>query len=206
MSFLTCTNCGQKSPGEATKCQHCGRAFGRLPQRPEDSGSRRSLSPVVLLAGAALVILAAYQWWWPAFSAAPSVASPETTAVSAPPPPAPAPRESPVAPAESVRAVAPTPSPPPGQSRPPVPDTAGRAAPSAPPASVGIDPAHQRFAQVWANLRAERSNTAPVVRALHPGEVVSVDSLEQGWYRVVTDSGVGYVDQQSLDTLPPSSP
>jgi uncharacterized protein YgiM (DUF1202 family) len=85
-------------------------------------------------------------------------------------------------------------------------DTAGPVAPTAPPEPVSIDAAHQRFAQVWANVRAERSNTAPVLRVLHPGEVVAVDSLQQGWYRVVTDQAVGYVDQHYLDTLPPSGP
>jgi uncharacterized protein YgiM (DUF1202 family) len=77
-------------------------------------------------------------------------------------------------------------------------------APTPPPEAVSIDAAHQRFAQVWANVRAERSNTAPVLRVLHPGEVVAVDSLQQGWYRVVSDEAVGYVDQHYLDTLPPN--
>jgi uncharacterized protein YgiM (DUF1202 family) len=73
--------------------------------------------------------------------------------------------------------------------------------------TVSIDVARQRYAQVWANLRAEPSNTATVLLVLHPGEVVAVDSLQQGWYRVVTDQqAVGYVAQQYLDTLPPSTP
>lgn len=216
MSSLTCTNCGQKAPDTATRCQHCGRAFGRAPERPEDSGSRRPSIPVaVLLAGAALIILAAYQMW-PRFNVAPPGAPPETPTVAAPPPaPTPTPKESRaapvesvrVAPVESVRPVPPSPSQAPRESRPPVADTAGPVAPTAPREPVSIDVARQRYAQVWANLRAERSNTAPVLRVLHPGEVVAVDSLQQGWYRVVTDQqDVGYVDQQYLDTLPPSAP
>jgi len=213
MSSLTCTNCGQKAPDTATRCQHCGRAFGRAPERPEDSGSRRSSIPVaVLLAGAALIILAAYQLW-PRFNVAPSAAPPETPTVAAPPPPSPAPKESRAAPVESVRPVPPSPSQAPRESRPPVADTAGPVAPTAlpepvtPPQPVTIDAAHQRIAQVWANLRAERSTTAPILQVLHPGEVVAVDSLQQGWYRVVTDQqAVGYVAQQYLDTLPPSAP
>jgi uncharacterized protein YgiM (DUF1202 family) len=79
--------------------------------------------------------------------------------------------------------------------------------PSAAPEPATIDPAHQRYAQVWANLRGERNSTAPILQVLHPGEVVAVDSLQQGWYRVVTDQqAVGYVDQQYLDTLPPKAP
>ena len=85
-------------------------------------------------------------------------------------------------------------------------DTTGPVASTAPPEPVAIDAAHQRIAQVWANVRAEPGNTAAVLRVLHPGEVVAVDSLQQGWYRVVTDEAVGYVDQQYLDTLPPRGP
>lgn len=208
MSYLTCTNCGQKSPGEATKCQHCGRTFGRPPERPGDSGTPGSWIPIaVLLAGAALAILAAYELW-PRFSVAPPAAPPDTATVAAPPPaPVPAPKESRAAPVDTVRAAAPSPSRPPEQSRPSVADTAqvvAPAAPAAPPESLSIDVAYQRYAQVWANLRAERSNTAPVLVVLHPGEVVAVDSLEQGWYRVVTEQQtVGYVFQEYLDTLPP---
>jgi len=207
MSYLTCTNCGQKAPGEATKCKHCGRPFGRPAQRAEDSGPGRRLTSVaVLLAGAALVILAAHELW-PRLSVAPSAAPPETPTASTPPQsPAPAPRQSRAAPVESVRAVPPSPSRPPRESRPPVVDTARPVAPTAPPEPVNIDAAQRRFAQVWANVRAERSSTAPVLRVLHPGEEVAVDSLEQGWYRVVTDQTVGYVDQHYLDTLPPSGP
>jgi len=78
--------------------------------------------------------------------------------------------------------------------------------PTAPSEPVGIDAAQRRFAQVWANVRAQPSSTAPVLRVLHPGEVVAVDSRQQGWYRVVIDEGVGFVDQHYLDTLPPNGP
>jgi len=207
MSYLTCTNCGQRVPGEATKCRHCGRPFGRPVQRAEGSGSRRrSTSVAVVLIGAALIILAGYELW-PRLSTAPSAAPPKTAPVSTrPEPAAAAPPQSVAAPVESVRAVSPPPSQPPAESRPPTKDTAAQVAPAAPPEPATIDATHRRFAQVWANLRAERSSTAPVLRVLHPGEVVAVDSLLQGWYRVVTDQGVGYVDQHYLDTLPPNGP
>lgn len=207
MSYLTCTNCGQKAPGDATKCKHCGRPFGRPPQQAEASGSRRRWTSVaVLLAGAVLIIWAALELR-PRLNVAPSAAPPETPSISTPPePPAPAPRQSRTAPVESVRAVAPSPSRPPRESPPPVVDTAGPVATTAPPEPVSIDATQRRFAQVWANVRAEPSSTAPVLRVLHPGEEVAVDSLQQGWYRVVTDQAVGYVDQQYLDTLPPNDP
>jgi len=207
MSYLTCTNCGQRVPGDATKCRHCGRPFGRPIQRAEGSGSSlRSTSVAVVLVGVALIILAAYELW-PRLSAVPSPAPPKTPSVATLPRPAPAaPAQSPAAPAESVRRAPPAPSRPAGELRPPAGDTAGPVAPTAPPQPVSIDATHRRFAQVWANLRAEPSSTAPVLRVLHPGEVVAVDSLQQGWYRVVTDTSVGYVDQHYLDTLPPSGP
>jgi uncharacterized protein YgiM (DUF1202 family) len=216
MSYLTCTNCLQKSPETATRCQKCGRAFGRPPDRPADSASRRSSTSVMaLLAGAALIVLAAYELW-PRARVAPKEATPDTTTVAVPPPPsARDPREAKAAPAESVRAVPQSTSRPPVESHPVVAaDTAGAVADTARPVApspalepVTIDPAHQRYARVWANLRAERSSTASILEVLHPGQVVAVDSLQQGWYRVITDQqAVGYVDQQYLDTLPPSAP
>ncbi len=63
----------------------------------------------------------------------------------------------------------------------------------------------RRYANTWMNVRADRSNTAPVVRVLRPGEEVQVDLLKQGWYRVVSDSqALGYADQRYLDTMPPA--
>src|SRR5512143_3812597 len=212
MSHLTCTNCLQKSPVEATRCKHCGRDFGRPPARPGDRGSRRSWLPaIVLLAAAALVVVGAYTWW-PGVTATPSAAAPEATAVSAPPPLAP--KASPTAPAEGTPVVAPSAKRPPRDSAPrtadtarPVTDTARPVAPTRAPGPVNIDPAHQRYAQVFVKLRAEPSNTAAVLRVLQPGEVVTVDSLQDGWYRVVMDEqAVGYVDRQYLDTMPPARP
>ena len=56
------------------------------------------------------------------------------------------------------------------------------------------------------NVRAQRSNTAAVIRVLRPGEMVLVDLPEKGWYRVVTDTQtIGYVDRRLLDTLPPAA-
>jgi uncharacterized protein YgiM (DUF1202 family) len=216
MSYLTCTNCLQRSPETATRCQKCGRAFGRPPDRPGESASRRSSThAMALLAGAVLIVLAAYQWW-PKARTAPTEAAPEpTTLAVSPPRAAPAPKETKAVPAESARAIPHSTPRPPVESHPvvaadtagPVADTARPVAPRPTPEPVTIDPARQRYAQVWANLRAERSSTASILEVLHPGQVVAVDSLQQGWYRVITDQqAVGYVDQQYLDTLPPAAP
>jgi hypothetical protein len=60
------------------------------------------------------------------------------------------------------------------------------------------------YSSTWLNLRAERRNSSPVLRVLRPGEVVRVDSLSQGWYRVVSDADQpGWVDRRLLDSLPP---
>jgi uncharacterized protein YgiM (DUF1202 family) len=134
--------------------------------------------------------------------------APETTTVPAPPLPVAEPPRA--APRESTRVV-PAPVKRPAKDSTPqnsdtarsVKDTTQPVKPAAAPEPVSIDPAHQRYAQDWVKLRAEPSNTAAVLRVLEPGEIVTVDSLQDGWYRVVLDQQVGYVDRQYLDTLRP---
>jgi uncharacterized protein YgiM (DUF1202 family) len=61
----------------------------------------------------------------------------------------------------------------------------------------------RRYATTWINVRATRRNSSPVLRVLRPGEAVQVDSLAQGWYRVVSVGGEpGYVDRRLLDSAP----
>jgi hypothetical protein len=63
----------------------------------------------------------------------------------------------------------------------------------------------RRYAGTWINVRSARGNAAPVIRILHPGDPVLVDSLVRGWYRVIASGeAVGYLDRRYLDTLPPS--
>ncbi len=211
VSLLTCTNCGQKSPLQAAKCKHCGRAFGRPPQRRGGaSSSGRVLVAVLVLAGAGLI--SGVYWWWPSLRLLPSAATPEMSAGLAPPSSeVPVVPESRATPVDTVR-VRPAPAakpakdsaPPAAPAPKPVKDSAQPVAPAAAPAAASIDPAHQRYAQDWVKLRSEPSTTAPVLRVLQPGEVVTIDSLLDGWYRVVSDQqATGYVDRQYLDTLPP---
>jgi hypothetical protein len=62
----------------------------------------------------------------------------------------------------------------------------------------------RRYARTWINIRSGRSPRTRVLRIARPGEVVVVDSLEAGWYRVVSDDGpVGYVDRGLLTSTPP---
>jgi hypothetical protein len=64
----------------------------------------------------------------------------------------------------------------------------------------------ERFARTWVNMRAGRSGTAATVRTLRPGERVLVDSLADGWYRVVTEGRTeGYVDRSYVDEAAPTS-
>ena len=191
MSYLTCTNCGQKALSVATRCPHCGRPFDSRPFRYSASRARRSRIPLGLLIAGAVVIVLVVIGVRPKFSVAPPVRPPAkaiaATAESLPGVPSPAPRapvESPPPPSDSTRQVAST--------------------PTAEPVDAGA--VQRRYASTWMNVRADRSNTAPVIRILRPGEVVLVDGLKQGWYRVVTDrQAMGYVDQRYLDTLPPAA-
>jgi SH3-like domain-containing protein len=62
-----------------------------------------------------------------------------------------------------------------------------------------------RYSKMWVNVRRARRPTARVVKVLRPGEPVLVDSLSEGWYRVVADGeGVGYVYGRFVDTVPPA--
>src|ERR1044072_262323 len=114
-SFLTCTNCGQRS-ADTKRCKHCGQVFGRAPQQASDAGSKRSWRPLLAVIGLVAVIAIGWQRWWPGPAVAPFAPLPETTAVaapaetavvSAPTQPAPVPKELSPAPADTARPVAP---------------------------------------------------------------------------------------------------
>jgi hypothetical protein len=102
MSHLTCTNCGQKSPFEATKCKHCGRPFGRPPARPGDRRITNWIPTLVLLAAAGLIVVVAYQWWSASRVVRPST-PPESAAAVVEPPPPPARESLPAAKAPATR-------------------------------------------------------------------------------------------------------
>jgi hypothetical protein len=54
----------------------------------------------------------------------------------------------------------------------------------------------------WTNVRRSRSRNADVEAVLLPGDMVSADSLERGWYRVARDGKVlGYAHRSTL-TVP----
>lgn len=231
MSYIECPSCGKTALSVATRCPHCGLIFtpGMIEQATPPEEPRR-LRRLLVMAGA-LVLLAAVvvvvQIWMgggssadttpsvtndlvsqadppdstgaveeePAIVTTPSQAEPEptrpaletTTSIRVPPPTA----------RDSVVDTTPTPSPA-AASPEPAPITA-----TPPAASRQL----QRYAKTWVNVRGARSRNAPAVRVLNPGEVVMVDSLRGGWYRVVIDGQqVGYVDQRYLDVEPTDGP
>jgi len=78
-----------------------------------------------------------------------------------------------------------------------------RTAAQAPAAEFPEEP---RWARTWVNVRAGRSGSSEAVRILDPGELVGVDSLGRGWYRVLVDGvPVGFVDRSFLAPAPPDS-
>ncbi|MEO8140650.1 MAG: SH3 domain-containing protein [Gemmatimonadota bacterium] len=207
MPYTVCPNCGQKALKVATRCPRCGIAFEaqfyqHSAPRPRSNGK----SVGILVAGVAVVLLVANALWR-RFDVAPAPARPAREAALAPPaepkprPQPQPPRDSPGTVGESLR-TAPLPQP-----RSPAP--APVAAPKTAPTGVTVEPSaaiagRYRYASTWMNVRAERRNSAPVLRILHPGEAVQVDSFSQGWYRVVSSGEqAGWVDRRLLDTVPP---
>jgi hypothetical protein len=132
----------------------------------------------------------------------PTPAPPRDTAPASPSQPIAQTRDSVGDSAPSVAQALPLDTTPVIESRPePAPVVISDSAPAAaPPAGAQL----QRYARTWVSIREGRSDSAPAVRTLEPGEAVLVDSLSQGWYRVVADGQpVGYVDGGYLDVEAP---
>ncbi|HWA57343.1 MAG TPA: SH3 domain-containing protein [Gemmatimonadales bacterium] len=201
-----CQSCGKTALPVATRCPRCGNAFELRYDRPPIEPSRRSrlftaltaLVVVALVAANALRnrgssggVLPPHEEAGMSAPAAPATiadrpAQPDSAADQTPAPvPAPAP-----APPVAVQTPAPAPE-----------RSAARLV--FPAGSTG-----RRYATTWINLRAARNNRARVVRILQPGEPVRVDSLDQGWYQVVTaDQVQGYADRRLLsDATPTQAP
>ncbi len=198
MPYVNCPNCGQKALRVATRCPQCGLAFEsqfsqnlRLTPKP-----RRSLLGF-LIAGAVIAALV-FQEVWRRVPTAPSTPLPAVVVDTTP---LPTPQNHPqpeLKPQPQAQARAPKASPPPAPVSPP----AAAAAPVTVPA--GLPATQRRYANDWVNVRAERSSKAPVVQILRPGEMVLVDTLAQGWYRVVADQKIlGHVDAHFLSATPP---
>jgi ribosomal protein L40E/uncharacterized protein YgiM (DUF1202 family) len=203
-----CPSCGKAALPVATRCPKCGYAFELRYERPRPDTSRRTslfvglliLVIVALVAsnalrqrGAARPSEAVREAGMPAAPAQPAVDSTPAPAVSSEKPAvlaeAPAPKTTPVA----------VPSPATPAAKPPAAVAATIAAPKT------VRSAGRRYATTWINVRSARNNRASVVRVLKPGEAVSIDSLDQGWYQVVTADRIqGYADRRLLSDAPPT--
>lgn len=206
MTDRLCPSCGKPALSVATRCPRCGCAFDARYDREIDPKPYRTRVPGPLLIVVAIVAVAAANMLWKSGRGAPRgvVSAPQTENPSAQPEPT---RRSPprLAVAESSAALKPAKivAPPPRTDSvvTPKPVTSAVSRVPAPALSSGVE---RRFATTWINVRAIRSNKAKVVRVLRPGEAVQVDSLREGWYRVVSGE-TGYADRRLLATAPPSS-
>ncbi len=227
MNYTICSSCGQKALSVATRCPRCGLAFeeqflSRARSRPKSS---RWMPLVVLILGVVGALVGANALMRrlsmdpqgmvpPPVPAAPAVAAvrrPAADTQPTPPRDAPAERVESLVPVARAPVVVDTPAPAPRVVKPAAPVPAAplpAAAPVPAPVAAGPLPTQRRYASLWTNVRAARSNTAPVLRILRPGEVVQVDSLARGWYRVMSDGlPVGYTDRRLLADAPsPDSP
>jgi len=209
MDYHHCPNCGQKALSVATRCPRCGLPFETQFLGHQAPGSKRSRMPLALLVTGTVAALLVANALLQRPGVIPPVSPPATAIDSAPPPASlpQSPTESLGPAADSVRTAPSPPSRLPNESPAPAADSAGLAAPNRTTEPVATAAAQRRYASTWMNVRAYPSSAAPVIRILRPGEVVLVDSLERGWYRVVTDrQALGYVDRRYLDTSPPQTP
>jgi len=205
MNETICPKCGHKALSVATRCPRCGQAFDTRYYQHSSQGPRRRLAvPGLLIAGVVLMILAANAVWrLPGTGSGRPAQSGALT-----PPPAPEAKPKAAAPAVRADSLAAAPS----RKRavtsdPPPPIQTGNRAlvPTQPEAGamVGNTGAISRYASTWVNIRAGRSPRAPVLRILRPGDLVQVDSLQEGWYRVVSQQRpLGYVDRRFLSSSP----
>jgi hypothetical protein len=204
MPDFACPNCGQNALSIATRCPHCGQPFeSRLWQSPAPGSEGRRMPAGLVITGVVIVLVvvgvAQRESRGPvSYSSAPQPAA--TREVAPPPPPAVVRPAQSAPPIDSVSLADATPA---------AAKVAKEAVPAPAPTPVEAPAADEslerRYASTWVNVRAGRSGSAPVVQILKPGEAVGVDSLRQGWYRVV-DNGrrLGYVDRSLVGATPES--
>ncbi len=215
MNYTICSSCGQKALSVATRCPRCGLAFEeQFLSRSRSTPKSRGMPLIVLIVGVVAALFGANALMRritvapqglvpPPAPGAGAVAVVPVPAADTPPAPR---RDLPAASVESLTPVArapvvvDTPAPLPRVVAPPAPVPAV-VVPA--PVATGPLPTQRRYASIWTNVRAARSNTSPVLRILRPGEVVQVDSLARGWYRVMSDGlPVGYADRRLLADAP----
>ena len=179
---MECPQCGKRALSVATRCPHCGFSFPSRPlHRPAEGPSLGRSVPGLAAAAvvAAIVLAVVYLRRAPAAGEDGRAAAPAGNSVAATGP-------------------APTASAPAGDS------AVSAPFPAAAAAQPSGSPAARRYARTWANVRGGRGRSAPAVATLNPGELVMVDSLIRGWYRVLVEGrAVGYVHRSTLAAAPP---
>jgi len=207
MNDTVCPKCGHKALSVATRCPRCGQAFDTRYYQHSSQGPRRKLAiPGLLIAGVVLMILAANAVW--RLPGTTSGRPTQSGALAPSPAPQPGPGQKVAAPAVRADslAVAPSRERTPASDPPPPIQTGNRAPAPIPPeptAMVSSTGVISRYASTWINIRSRRSPRAPVLRILRPGDLVQVDSLQVGWYRVVSQQRpFGYVDRRLLSNSP----
>lgn len=200
--YTVCGNCGQRALTVATRCPHCRHPFdAHFYQRTTATPISRRI-PIGLIAAALVITVAVANLLRRYLTAGRQTAA---SGPVVPAPPTPARLDS----AALVVSPRPTPAPeafaPPGDSLPAAPHATDTTTARTDEATA--PPGVRRYATTWVNVRAERSGTAQVVRVLAPGDVVEVEGLRQGWFRLVSAQlPAGYVDGRFLDSLPPATP
>lgn len=203
-----CPSCGKAALPVATRCPKCGYAFELRYERPQPDTSRRTSLFVALLALVIVALVASN-----ALRRHGSRSPDESSHVAGIPAPATPAADSSTARAVTTPKTAPVTTALPEKPAPvavaaqpaPAPAPAARTPPPTRPAPVAGRSSGRRYATTWINVRSARNNRAPVLRVLKPGEAVSIDSLDQGWYQVVTaDQVQGYADWRLLSDAPPA--
>lgn len=215
MPDYICPSCGQKALAVATRCPRCGLAIETQFIQAQAATPKRGRRKLIIIVAVALVVIFGASRLQPPPRPAPVVPLPAAVVVDSA-------AMHPVAAASDTGHPAPdsgmtTPGTPAAADS--VPHPTESSAPSVPPAvtpesapPVAAVPAPapalprgavRRYAGTWINVRSGRDNHAPVIRILHPGDMVVVDSLVRGWYRVIArGEAVGYLDRRLLDTIP----
>jgi ribosomal protein L37E len=174
-----CRRCGKHIDRDASRCPFCGHHVRRSRLLRHGAGGLAAVAVV-----AAGVVLLVHQGILPSPSNRPSRGEPAAAA---------APRAAPPRPDTVVR-TAPIVVAPPETSAP-------RAAPPAASVPVGL---RVKWTTEWANVRADRTVTSPVVRVLAPGARVEIGDLESGWWALYEGgAAIGYVANSLLSDAPP---
>jgi hypothetical protein len=174
----TCPKCGHVALSVATRCPRCGAAFDANYFKHELPAPRYRRSTTLILLLVAVLVVVLANLARRLPGTRPTARAPVATVDSSQPSPNPV----------SIATAAPKPAP---------------SAPPTPTDAIYL----RRYARTWSNIRSGRSPRASVLRVARPGEPIVVDSLEGGWYRVVSDAGpVGYVDRDLLTSTPPPKP